>query len=157
MAWRARWVRWQSSEQVMASLDQIFSQAACLDVLLRKKVCELALASKGCLPIISAANSGGEVSYCRLETPVSQHTAFRVRWATPKTPDRALEKLVRCYCNDASLVLDCCRQALVFEGLRELLQCLSEIMDDDEIEVVRIKNRLDPNLDSSFCAGFRHT
>jgi hypothetical protein len=152
-AWRARWSL--PSEQVMASLDQIFSQAACLDVLLREKVRQLALASKGCLPIISAADSGGVVAYRRLDTLVSQQARFSVRWAAPKTPDRALEKLVRCYCNDASLVLDCCRQALVFEELGDLVQCLSSIMNDEEVEVVRIKNRLDPDLDSSFCAGYR--
>ena len=65
---------------------------------------------------------------------------------------------------DASRLLDLCRQSVVFESSADLAACLAAIRVDSDVFVVRIKNRLDPHLlphsDGSRCdsepvAGYR--
>ena len=65
---------------------------------------------------------------------------------------------------DASRLLDLCRQSVVFESAADLAACLAEIRADSDVFVVRIKNRLDPHRlphsDGSRCdsmpvAGYR--
>ena len=77
-------------------------------------------------------------------------------WTRIKPTERALEKLIRSYDCDVSRLLDCCRQSIVFERLEDLLCCLQAIDCDEELQIVRLKNRLDEGYDARFSGGFRY-
>jgi hypothetical protein len=143
-------VKWEP----IASLDQLFSQAACLDVLLRKKVRELALISNGLFPI-PQKDGDWKVLFCRYKDFVSIPGCGEIAWTAVKSPERALEKLLRSYGNDPSRLLDLCREGIVFNTVEDLVCCVRALLNDEEIRVVRIKNRLDMDVDSALAAGFR--
>jgi len=63
--------------------------------------------------------------------------------------------VVRCYSYDVSRLLDICRQTIAFDTVDDLVQCLRAIVDDGDVRVVRIKNRLDMGYDSGESAGYR--
>jgi hypothetical protein len=56
---------------------------------------------------------------------------------------------------DISHLLDICRQTIVFEDPSNLADCLGLIGMDKEVQVVRVKNRLDPTYDARRSAGYR--
>jgi hypothetical protein len=56
---------------------------------------------------------------------------------------------------DVSKLIDICRQSIAFVSVLDLATCLTAISDDDDVSIVRIKNRLDPDYDSSLSAGYR--
>ena len=51
--------------------------------------------------------------------------------------------------------MDLCRQGIVFSRVEDVLQCLEAAADDPDLEIVRLKNRLDPAFDSRATGGFR--
>ena len=48
------------------------------------------------------------------------------------------------------------RQSIVFSRVEDVLQCLEAAADDPDLEIVRLKNRLDPAFDSGETGGFRY-
>ena len=58
-------------------------------------------------------------------------------------------------CQDASLLLDLCRQCIIFEDVADIAVCLREISTDLDVHIVRVKNRLDPRFDAAISAGYR--
>ncbi len=56
---------------------------------------------------------------------------------------------------DVSRLIDICRQSIVFQDLSGIACCLAAIHKDDEIRVMRVKNRMDTSYDSSCSAGYR--
>ena len=56
---------------------------------------------------------------------------------------------------DTSLLVDVCRQSIVFEDLTGLADCLRAIQQDPHTDIVRVKNRLDPAFDSGLSLGYR--
>ena len=79
----------------------------------------------------------------------------KVRWITPKSCKRAIEKAVRSYHNDVSLLTDMARQCLVYETPAQLADALRAIYQDPEVRVVRVKNRLSTLYDATPTAGYR--
>jgi hypothetical protein len=51
--------------------------------------------------------------------------------------------------------VDVCRQSIIFEDLPSMIDCLHIIAVDPDIEVLRVKNRLDPTFDPAQTAGYR--
>ena len=47
------------------------------------------------------------------------------------------------------------RQRIVLSRVEDVLQCLEAAADDPDLEIVRLKNRLDPAFDSRASGGFR--
>ena len=138
---------------LVTSLDQLLAQAAGLQQFLIVKVQQWALASRGCFPCES---EGGTLSFEPWESVYRDPEARkRVQWAALKSPERALEKLLRSLNNDPSRLLDCCRQRIVFQEPGHLLQCLQAVQRDVEVRVVRVKNRLHDGYDGSATAGYR--
>lgn len=117
--------------QICTSLDSLYQQARCLRPILQKKVEQ----HVGATP--NASRIGGT-----LQTPL-------------KDPLRAVEKCHRVYGDDASLLLDVCRELLVFQDLTDLLAMVKRLRQDPELIIVRIKNRLDPEYNSENSAGYR--
>ena len=56
--------------------------------------------------------------------------------------------------------MDLCRQSIVFQSVSDLVSCFRTLAKDEEIVLVRVKNRLDPSGGSSASAqasaGFRN-
>jgi hypothetical protein len=53
------------------------------------------------------------------------------------------------------MLVDLCRQSIIFEELSGVTSCLRAISNDPDVELLRIKNRLDPIYDSTKSAGYR--
>ncbi len=53
------------------------------------------------------------------------------------------------------MLVDLCRQSIVFEQLSGIASCLRVIGEDPDVELLRVKNRLDPEYDSKSSAGYR--
>jgi hypothetical protein len=56
---------------------------------------------------------------------------------------------------ETSHLVDICRQTIIFEEMSSLAECLRVIRLDQEANVVRIKNRLDPAYNAKLSAGYR--
>ena len=79
----------------------------------------------------------------------------KIAFAKLKLIPRIIEKTQRCYKGDASQLTDLCRAAVAFESLEDLANCLELMLNDNRIEVHRIKNRLDPNYKIATTHGYR--
>ncbi len=132
---------------IIYRLEQLFAQAAGLDIVLRHKIQGWALLTKGYFPIGEILSRWDYIKQKGLKT--------RVRWAKLKSRDRALEKVYRSYKLDASRLLDCCRQSIYFKDVDSLFQCLQLICIDPSIKIARICNRLHDAYDTSATAGYR--
>ena len=113
------------------SIDMLIQHATCLRPVLQRKILQLLSETP------HASRIGGI-----METPL-------------KSCERAVEKVLRCYSGDCSLLLDVCREVLVFETVEDLCTMLEHIHRDQEVRIVRVKNRLDPDYDSALSAGYR--
>jgi len=137
----------------VTSLDQLCAQATGLDPILRSKIQDWALASNGYFKRATKDNKPDWILW--KEARATPEGMASIRWARLKTVGRAIEKLMRSYREDVSRLLDVCRQSIMFESVKDIHDCLQTIMEDPEVEIVRIKNRLDPNYNSFESAGYR--
>ncbi len=141
--------------QAVRSLDRLFNQASALDPFLRHKTKQLALKSNGLMAVRVGDEHSSQIEYQLCQDIVLFQKLGNVQWAKVKPIDRAIEKLVRCYNCEVSRLLDCCRQRIVFAHPHDIILCLEAIKKDEEVEIVRIKNGLDPCYNSYFSGGFR--
>ncbi len=79
-----------------------------------------------------------------------------VRWEDLKQEERAIEKVIRCYGEDVSRLVDVCRQSIVFAEVDQLAACFELIASDPAAELMRVKNRMSLGLDGRESAGFRN-
>jgi len=79
----------------------------------------------------------------------------RVQWTAIKRHSRAIEKLLRSYGNSPSRLLDISRNALVFQDMTHLTNCLGLIVTDEHVRVERLKNRMSPSYHSDETGGYR--
>jgi hypothetical protein len=128
-------------------LEQLFAQSAVLDIFLRAKTKEWAQQFAGCFQVVK--------SFALWEEIQRNGQQKLVRWATVKSPDRALEKLFRIYNLDVSRLLDCCRQSIYFQKPADMFECLKAVCSDSSIHILRVVNRLHNSYDSSTSAGYR--
>jgi len=122
----------------ITSLFQVYAQAGGVDLLLKKKVQSWALLSGGWFPRIG----GGFVHWKTVRAnPRAQR---EIMWGELKDRARAIDKVLRFYDGDVSKVLDICRQTIVFDNIEDLSHCVAVMRQDKEVQVVRVKNRMDP-------------
>ena len=57
---------------------------------------------------------------------------------------------------DSSLLVDVCRQSIVFAEVSDLLMCLQIVAADTSIVLERIKNRMCPGSSAKETAGYRN-
>jgi hypothetical protein len=95
-------------------ITQLVVAADGLDVLLRARLVEWAVAAGG-LAALATAGEGGRGLEFRAWSEVvrDEELLGRVKWARVKAVQRTVEKLYRCYDLDVSRLLDVCRQVLV--------------------------------------------
>jgi len=149
----------QAPRDTCNSLDQLYAQALVVNSAAAEKVKQWARSSKGFLPWAPSASHGhvsstsaagnfmGDDERPDLEARISR-TAL-------KKPRRTIEKLLRSYSNRPSQLADLCRHTITFDSLPDLTMCLGQIVTDNEIQVVRVKNRLSNSYDASLTAGYR--
>ena len=93
---------------------QLLVAADGLDVLLRARLVEWAVASGGLAALATAGEGGRELEFRAWSDVVGDEELLsRVKWARVTAVRRAVEKLYRCYDLDVSRLLDVCRQARV--------------------------------------------
>ena len=51
--------------------------------------------------------------------------------------------------------MDLCRQSMIFDDLRDIALCLATMRMDPDVQIVRVKNRLDPGYDATESGGYR--
>jgi len=141
----------------VGSLDQLFTQARALDRILRQKVVGWALESRGLFATKSSGDEHGSLAPARIamESMVREDTGLTIKWGGVKKPARAIEKVCRSYGGDCSRLLDICRQSCVFENVKDLQLCLQVLRTDSEVNILRLKNRLDPGYNASQTGGYR--
>lgn len=131
-------------------INQIYAQATCVHTLLLSKVQGWAGDSGGMFP----AHDGSLVRWESARG--SGEERRRVKWGQIKREARAVEKVIRCYGEDVSRLVDVCRQSIVFSSVSELAHCLQLMADDEGVELVRVKNRMSLAEDGAASAGFRN-
>uniref|UniRef100_A0A7S0HFA5 Uncharacterized protein n=1 Tax=Hanusia phi TaxID=3032 RepID=A0A7S0HFA5_9CRYP len=132
-------------------LDRLYAGSIAVDPLLREKTLLWASKAGGLLPCVVCSECP---KYLRLmSTDGSEVTC--VRWASLKRRERAIEKIVRIYSSDVSKIMDIVRQSIIFDSVLDLSTCLRVIFEDEDVEIVRVKNRLDRRYDASATAGYR--
>ena len=146
-----------SDTGIISSLDQLIEQAKGLNIFLKQKSREIALASNGLLLAGSVNCRSTAVEFQRYQSD-SSSDVLRTRWlwASVKSSERCIEKLLRSYDGDVSRLLDCCRQRIAFESPSALLSALKAIRSDNEIKIMRIKNMMDIRFDSWRTGGYRY-
>jgi len=138
------------SEQCITSMQQLFTQAAGLESLLREKLVAWACVSDGKFVRKTEEGVEEEDPYIR-GFDVARIGERAVKWSGVKGKLRAVEKCYLAYGGDVSRLLDLCRETIVFEGLEQIANCLAVIRQDRTVEVVRVCNRLIPGA-SNFLA-----
>mmetsp|Transcript_58167 Transcript_58167/g.152916 ORF Transcript_58167/g.152916 Transcript_58167/m.152916 type:complete len:1521 (-) Transcript_58167:439-5001(-) len=141
----------------VSNLEQLYCQAHILHPILLDKVKSWAFEARGMLPVHKPGD-GGEaplLTYMRWSDICENEELVRsVVWPKIKSTERSLEKILRSYQKDATRLVDICRASLVFESVVDLIACLNTMWLDD-VDLLRVKNRLDPDYDSSRSAGYR--
>jgi len=135
------------------SLDQLFTQAVGLDSKLRVKVQQWALESEGMFAVGMPDGRSILMQWehiCHDESMLSS-----VKWGKIKKGKRAIEKLLRSHKGDVSLLVDVCRQSIMFDSATQLLRCLRAIAADKDVVIERVKNRLHPDYNTKISAGYR--
>uniref|UniRef100_A0A6U2FDA2 RelA/SpoT domain-containing protein n=1 Tax=Hemiselmis andersenii TaxID=464988 RepID=A0A6U2FDA2_HEMAN len=140
----------------ITSCNQLFCQAAIVNLLFRDRLKEWADASYGLFREIRDADAEQERPLVKWRAVKNDpKKASRVYFTPMKRHRRCLEKLLRSYSNDPSRLLDIARGCIVFETFDHLHLCIKTIAADDNVVVERIKNRMSPDYDSARTAGYR--
>ena len=145
------------------SLDQLYAQAAGLHPILQEKVQQWALESRGYFRTNHEAHNSGmptesvrEAMFVKWEDAVrDSRLRSTIKWGKIKGIPRSIEKLLRSYGSDPSKLLDVCRQSIVYDSVADLCHGVKAIQEDPEVFVVRCKNRLDPDCNAAYSAGYR--
>jgi hypothetical protein len=134
-------------------LDQLYSQALGLALLLRGRCVAWAAASCGAVAMGQTAADQDSETGQRMSA-VSEW----MRLGFVKSPARAAEKVLVCYGGDASRLLDVCRGRILFGSAADLARCLELMLADaaaGAVQIVRIRNSLCESFDAWVTAGFR--
>eukprot|EP00960_Hanusia_phi_P015978 470913-Hanusia_phi.AAC.4 len=134
--------------QPLRELETLYDQAQRALPVLCCKVLQFAAISGGYLHAAGKEEENGAL--------VSVKEDVEVGWAKLKRVDRAVEKIMRSYGGDASMILDICRQTVVFDDVQQIITCLRAICNDRDLHVLGIKNSLSTRFDSRKSAGYRH-
>jgi predicted urease superfamily metal-dependent hydrolase len=100
-----------------------------MDPVLRDKIKQWALGSRGMFraavesPTGDAAHQGS--TFVLWEDACDDpDIRAAIKWGKLKSIPRSVEKLLRSYREDVSRLLDVCRQSIIFEDCRDLVECV---------------------------------
>jgi hypothetical protein len=135
------------------SLDQLFAQATGMYMILRKNVQKWALHSGGCFQL-EGDSDADFVSW--VDVYNQPDMVAKIKWAKLKNLPRTVYKLLGAYGGDVSRLLDVCRERIIFNRVQDLLKCLEVMLRDEDVRIVRFKNRLDPAYNAIRTVGYRY-
>eukprot|EP00282_Hemiselmis_andersenii_P037851 CAMPEP_0169447236 /NCGR_PEP_ID=MMETSP1042-20121227/11412_1 /TAXON_ID=464988 /ORGANISM="Hemiselmis andersenii, Strain CCMP1180" /LENGTH=761 /DNA_ID=CAMNT_0009558779 /DNA_START=2562 /DNA_END=4848 /DNA_ORIENTATION=+ len=138
----------------VSSLDQMYACASVLHTIVLPKVKDLAREFHGYFPRNNWAFMG-RGSYVKFSEVEAKGGSVGVKWSGLKSSGRAIEKITRSLGNDPSYLTDICRFMIAFENFEDLTKCLATLLTDEEVRVIRIKNRYSPDYDAAKSAGYR--
>jgi len=143
------WARWRRGreEWPARSLSQLFVHAEYLQRLLIQRVQEWAGVAGGSFKLAT----GGYVRWVQ----ASGIERRGIAWAKIKSLSRSVEKTMRVYHGDVSRLVDICRQSIYFDRVQDVQTCLQLMATQDQVKIVRIKNRLDTAYRSTASGGYR--
>jgi len=72
-----------------------------------------------------------------------------------KSVDRSVEKLARVYRGQVWMLLDIVRDSIVVDDVASVCRFLALCVEDQEIQVLRVKNRMSPSYNSRESCGYR--
>lgn len=139
----------------IVSLDQLYMQAHCMDVVLKAKVQEWALKADGWFPLTRQNGKPCAVPTFAKWSDLKQQHNPAVKWGKVKSVSRSIEKLLRVYQADVSKLVDVCRQSIVFNSMTDLARGFDVVVGDPHVDVLRVVNRLDVEYDARESAGYR--
>jgi len=141
----------RQEHQLIKSIDQLYLQAHLMTEVLKGKVCDWALQSRGSFPHNAIACSFIKWQDARQDAVL----ASKIKWASIKRPDRSFEKVYRSYGNDVSRLVDVVRQQIILHTVDDLRECFAAIASDPDTTILRHKNRLSLEYDAVQSAGYR--
>lgn len=137
----------------ITSIDQLYTQAATMDAFFREKVMQIAAQCDGHFWVQDA---GQEPLLLPLrEIQLRPQGTKSILWAQLKHVDRAMAKAATIYNGDVSRIYDFVRQRIIFSSVKSIYECLHCIYEDPDMEVVAVRNLLDPQRKATANAGFR--
>jgi ppGpp synthetase/RelA/SpoT-type nucleotidyltranferase len=138
----------------LSSLDQLYAQATMLDPIFRTRVQRLAGMCRGHFYVPSDIVGGRPELRAWSEIQEDPAARCRVRWPDIKHVDQALRKGIL-YNGNILRLVDLVRQRIIFTRLSDICECLDAIDNDPDLQILRVKNRFDPNIDAHWTAGYR--
>lgn len=82
-------------------------------------------------------------------------TPAKAAAAPLKTHERAIQKVWRAYSGHVEYLLDISRSCIICSSVAQLRMVLQLINQDENVTILRYKNRLDPTYDGRATAGYR--
>ena len=138
----------------ICSLDQLYSQAASLEDVFRAKVLSVAALCNGQLSArIGEGAEGRLLTVAEIQRDAGGVAS--IQWAPLKQVERAVVKACVLHNGDVSCVCDILRQRIAFASVKEILECLKVLTEDPNLEIVKIRNLHEPQLDAWSNAGYR--
>jgi hypothetical protein len=121
------------------SIDQLWTQAMLLRGSLLTKVLSFAQQFNG---LFQVRDEVGVFERSEKLWEFSGEVESRLQMGGIKSVERGTLKVDSIYEGDVSRVLDVCREMIVFEGIKDLADCLHALSKDPELSVVRIKSSM---------------
>ena len=90
-----------------------------------------------------------------LQTSPGGASADDFKEAPIKTAKRAIEKVWRSYNGRPACLTDVVRTSMVCTSLEQMEGVASAIFADPTVQLIRVKNRFDPDYNSALTAGYR--
>jgi hypothetical protein len=162
---------------MLDSIDQLYMQAVILEPLFLERITKLAATANGFF-LAKISNNAQSMSWTERTDLFFQSSAHiftnnkkLVRQEESvfvqakdfnftevsylKNVDRAIEKIVRSYKDRISFACDVVRQTVVFDTIPDITVMIGALHNDPEIKVIRVKNRMATDYDSSLTCGYR--
>ena len=80
----------------------------------------------------------------------------KLAFSNLKPIDRCLAKIDGCYSGNVSLLIDLCRERIVFGTIQDLTDCLVALSEEEAVEILRIKSTMTKDgCDGQISSGFR--
>ena len=130
------------------SLDSLYMQAYLMEPIFSHKVHQIALLAQAAFLAPGILPDTGAHTFVAAEEWDPKRTML-------KSVDRSIEKISRSYQGDVAPLVDVCRACMVLQDIEHINKVIRLIADDPQLQIVRVKNRLSRNYDSSGSAGYR--
>eukprot|EP00960_Hanusia_phi_P044282 756553-Hanusia_phi.AAC.3 len=131
------------------NLDQMYARSVVVLPIFLRKLISIGTDWRGYCCYEMSNNRGKDyILYKDLKS--SPEALENVYFSSVKSVDRSVEKILTFLNGDVSLLTDVVRQSIFFDTIEDLNGALKQIIEDNDIDVVYIRNRL-----SSHCCGYR--